>query len=270
MSPFHSSSSVRTYYEVHGDEESFPVVLIHPIGGNVLIWRHEIPLLTKSGFRVIAYELRGHYRTEIGKIKAFTMQDLANDLFLLLEHLKIKKCAIIGHSIGGIIGSIYASQHSEKVDALILINSSPKQFHYEDLEKHFENREIAVNSGIEALVEHLLNEFEARDLWKDKKHSAFFREIVGKTSIAGFVAATVALYSIPENLVQRLRAANCSVLTIVGSDDRVFMRLAKETKEEMPELELKVLYGSDHWEVIEKPKKMYDIMMDFLSRKVKK
>jgi pimeloyl-ACP methyl ester carboxylesterase len=52
----------------------------------------------------------------------------------------------------------------------------------------------------------------------------------------------------------------------VGSDDDVFMRLLKETKEEMPEMELKVLDGSDHWVIIEKPKEMYDILMSFLGK----
>jgi hypothetical protein len=34
------------------------------------------------------------------------------------------------------------------------------------------------------------------------------------------------------------------------------MRLLKETKEEMPKLEVKILKGSDHWVVIEKPKEI--------------
>jgi pimeloyl-ACP methyl ester carboxylesterase len=56
------------------------------------------------------------------------------------------------------------------------------------------------------------------------------------------------------------------VFAIVGSDDDVFMRLLKETKEDMPVLELKVLEGCDHWMIIEKPDEMYDILMEFLGR----
>ena len=71
--------AVNTYYEDHGDAQSYPLVLIHPIGGNILIWHHEIPLLLKSGFRVIAYEIRGHYRTGMGKVGAYAMQDLVTE-----------------------------------------------------------------------------------------------------------------------------------------------------------------------------------------------
>lgn len=201
----------------------------------------------------------------MGPAKAYAMRELVNDLGQLLEHLNIKKCMIIGHSIGGIIASIYAAQSPDVVDAIVLINSSPKQFQEGDLEKHFNTRRIAVKEGIAALAEQELRRFdESRDLFKNKKYSDFFREMFTKTSADGFVAATLALYTIPENVVEQLQSSKCKVLAIVGSDDDVFMRLLKETKEEMPEMELRVLQGSDHWVVTEKPKEMYDTLMEFL------
>ena len=266
-SSYFLADTIKTYYEDHGDNKSYPLILIHPIGGNILIWHHEISLLLKSGFRVIAYEIRGHNRTNMGRVGAYAMQDLVNDLRQLVEHLSIKRCSIIGHSIGGIIASMYAAQYPRNVDAIILINSSPKKFKEKDLEKHFKTREVAITQGIEALVEYKLRSFdETRDLLKDKRHSDLFRDVFSKTSVNGLVAATIALYTIPENVVGKLQTSHCKVFAIVGSDDDVFMRLLKETKEEMPEMELKVLDGSDHWVVIEKPKEMYDILMSFLGK----
>jgi pimeloyl-ACP methyl ester carboxylesterase len=75
-----AADKINTYCEDHGDTKSCPLILIHPIGGNVLIWHHEISLLLKSWFRVIAYEIRGHHRTNMGKVGAYTIQDLVNDL----------------------------------------------------------------------------------------------------------------------------------------------------------------------------------------------
>ena len=266
-SSYFLADTIKTYYEDHGDNKSYPLILIHPIGGNILIWHHEISLLLKSGFRVIAYEIRGHNRTNMGRVGAYAMQDLVNDLHQLVEHLSIKRCSIIGHSIGGIIASMYAAQYPRNVDAIILINSSPKKFKEKDLEKHFKTREVAITQGIEALVEYKLRSFdETRDLLKDKRHSDLFREVLSKTSVNGLVAATIALYTIPENVVGKLQTSHCKVFAIVGSDDDVFMRLLKETKEEMPEMELKILDGSDHWVIIEKPKEMYDILMSFLGK----
>lgn len=67
-------------------------------------------------------------------------------------------------------------------------------------------------------------------------------------------------------MVEKLKTSQCKIFAIVGSVDDAFMRLVKETKEEIPEMELKVLDGSDHWIIIEKPDEMYDILMEFLGK----
>jgi len=267
MPPFLSADTIDIYYEDHGDNKAYPLVLIHPIGGNILIWHREIPLLVKNGFRIIAYEIRGHHRTAMGPAKAYAMRELVDDLALLLKHLNIKKCAIIGHSIGGIIASMYASEYPETVDAIILLNSSPKPFQEADLEKHFTTRRTAVKEGMGALAEHGLRRFdESRDLFKSKKHSDYFREMFTKTSVDGFVAATLALYTIPKDVVQRLRSNGTEILAIVGSNDDVFMRLLSETKAAIPGMELRILEGSDHWMIIEKPEEGLEMLVDFLKK----
>src|SRR5690606_30763583 len=104
-------------------------------------------------------------------------------------------------------------------------NSSPKQFQEADLEKHFTTRRIAIKEGITALAEHGMKSFESRDLFRNKEHSDFFREMFTKTSVDGFVAATLALYTIPKDLVQRLRSNGTRIFAVVGRNDDVFMRL---------------------------------------------
>jgi 3-oxoadipate enol-lactonase len=265
--PCFSADTVDIYYEDHGDSASYPLVLIHPIGGNILIWNKEIELLPGQGFRVIAYEIRGHNRTAMGLAKAYALSDLVNDLNLLLKHLTIKRCTIIGHSIGGIVASMYAANYPAEVDAIVLLNSSPKQFQEADLEKHFNTRRIAIKEGIHTLAEHGLKRFdESRDLFKSKEHSDFFRKMFTMTSVDGFVAATLSLYTIPKDVVGKLRVNGCKIFAIVGNDDDVFMRLLKETKEELPEMELRILDGSDHWMIIEKPDEGLEMLVDFLKK----
>jgi 3-oxoadipate enol-lactonase len=262
-----SADTIDIYYEDHGNSESYPLVLIHPIGGNILIWHQEIPRLVKEGFRVVAYEIRGHYRTAMGPAKAYAMRELVNDLILLLEHCNITKCTIVGHSIGGIIASMYAAQSPNSVDSIVLINSSPKPFQEADLEKHFATRRIAIKEGMVELAEHGLKRFdESRALFKNKKHSDYFREMFTKTSVEGFVAATLALYTIPTDVVQKLRSSGTKMFAIVGSNDDTFMRLLSETKEAIPEMELKILEGSDHWMIIEKPEEGLELFVDFLEK----
>jgi 3-oxoadipate enol-lactonase len=145
-----SKDASKIYYETFGDGSLYPIILIHPIGGNIDIWEHEIQFILKKGFRVIAYEIRGHNRSSMGGKRDFTLYDLSEDLHMLVEELKIKKCTLVGHSIGGAIASLYAKQHLRNVDAIIFINSSSKRIPNKDLEKHYTTRKIAISEGMAA------------------------------------------------------------------------------------------------------------------------
>ena len=85
--------SLNIYYEIYGNEKSYPVVLMLPLGGNIEIWKEEISLILKSEkYKIIAYELLGHHRSNMGDNPNFTLEDLANDWYILLNQLRISRC----------------------------------------------------------------------------------------------------------------------------------------------------------------------------------
>jgi 3-oxoadipate enol-lactonase len=239
------------YYEVHGEDLGQTAVLIHPIGGNTEIWNDEIRIMRDQGSRVIAYDLRGHGRSEIGKIHPYTMQDLVNDLRNLLNHLQVGKCTLIGHSIGGQIACIFAVSCPERVNGLIIISSSSEPIPDKDLEKHHDTRRIAREKGMEALAEETMQEHEiARQAFENKAKRNTFTKIFTKTTVEGFSAATVALYSIPSGISRRLAALSIPISGIVGTDDEVFVRLMNQMRAEIPRLNLMTIKG-DHWVIVE-------------------
>lgn len=263
-----SSDASKIYYESFGDERSYPIILIHPIGGNIDIWEHEIQFILKRGFRVIAYELRGHNKTSIGSKRDFTMYDLADDLHILIDELKIKRFTLIGHSIGGAIGSLYAKQYPHNVDAIIFINSVSKRISDKDLEKHYTTRKIAASEGMAALAEwNKENNKDAKKTFEDQKTWNYFKEIFTKTSVEGFVAATKALYTMPdgkEDVTLALKDGRIKLFGIVANDDRVFLKLMQDMKKDIPDLEIRVIYGCDHWMIVENPEAVDKALAEFL------
>lgn len=239
------------YYEVHGEETERVVVLIHPIGGNTEIWNDEIKIMLKRRIRVIAYDLRGHGRSEIGKIQPYTMHDLVNDLRNLLNHLGVEKCSFVGHSIGGQISCIFAVTYPDRVQGLIIISSSSESIPDLDLEKHHGTRRLAREKGMEALAEETMSEHEvAREAFQNKRKRETFTRIFTKTTVEGFSSATVALYSIPRSVTKSLGALSIPISGIVGSDDEVFVRLMKQMQKEIPRMKLRIVQG-DHWVIVE-------------------
>ena len=263
-----SKDASKIHYETFGDERSYPIILIHPIGGNIDIWEHEIQFILKRGFRVIAYELRGHNKSSIGSKRDFTMYDLADDLHILIDELRIKRCTLIGHSIGGAIASLYAKQYPHNVDAIIFINSASKRIPDKDLEKHFTTRKIAASEGMAALAEwNKENNKDAKKTFEDQKTWNYFKEIFTKTSVEGFVAATKALYTMPdgkEDVTLALKDSRIKLFGIVANDDRVFLKLMQEMKKDIPDLEIRVIYGCDHWMIVENPEAVDKALAEFL------
>jgi pimeloyl-ACP methyl ester carboxylesterase len=232
-----------------------PIILIHPIGGNVDIWEREIPFIQKRAFRVIAYELRGHNRSSIGLKRDFTMHDLSLDLRRLIDELKIRKCILLGHSIGGSVASLYAKQYPNSVDAIIFINSASKRIPDKALEIHKSTRKIAVSEGMAALAEwEKENNKDAKKTFEDQNTWNYFKKVFTKTSVEGFVAATDALYTMPEgkeDVTLALKDNRIRVFGIVAKDDNVFLKLMQDMKKDIPNLEIRVIGGCDHWMIVE-------------------
>ena len=259
-------NDLKIYYETYGDEKSYPIVLIHPLGGNIKIWEEEISLILRSGnYRIIAYEIRGHYRSNMGKSDSFTMDDLANDLDKLLNELKIRKCTLVGHSIGGKIAAVYAKHNSDKIDAIIFISGSSIPIPEDALEDSIAI-EIATTKGMDAVAEYERQQKYGKEkAFQDEKEWNYFKEIFTKTSIKGFIAARNALRTMPNDINNVLKNANCNLYGIVGSQDDVFMNLKNKMKQEIPKFKLKIIEGEGHWLILHNPVALDKALEEFLN-----
>jgi pimeloyl-ACP methyl ester carboxylesterase len=113
-------NGLKMYYEVHGSGD--PVVLLHgsfmTISNN---WTEWIGELSKTR-KVIAVEMQGHGRTADIK-RDFSYENLADDVAVLLDYLKIPNADLIGYSMGGGVAMQCAIRHPEKVRKVVSISA---------------------------------------------------------------------------------------------------------------------------------------------------
>jgi pimeloyl-ACP methyl ester carboxylesterase len=112
-------NNIRLYHEIYGQGE--PLVLIH--GGLTTIGEMQewVQQLAKTR-RVIAVEMQGHGRTA-DTDRPMSFATMGDDIAALLDHLKIPKADLVGHSFGGAIAIRAAIQHLDKVRRLVVISS---------------------------------------------------------------------------------------------------------------------------------------------------
>jgi len=143
------SGDLDIYYEDMGDPNHPAVLLIMGLGAQLLLWRKGFcEKLVDQGLRVIRYDNRdvglsskvtGRHtgaalpprmvRSFLGKPSpaVYTLEDMADDAAALLDHLGIEDAHIVGGSMGGMIGQIFAARFPQRTRTLGIIFSSNNQ-----------------------------------------------------------------------------------------------------------------------------------------------
>ncbi|HEY0772452.1 MAG TPA: alpha/beta hydrolase [Nocardioidaceae bacterium] len=129
-------------YQTFGDPGAEPLLLVMGLGGPMTWWDPEFcQMLADRGFFVIRYDNRDTGRsTKVSgrinrrKIAAsfaglkpqtpYTMQDLADDGFLLLDHLELDAAHVVGISMGGMIVQTMALSQPKRILSLTSIMST--------------------------------------------------------------------------------------------------------------------------------------------------
>ena len=116
-------NGIKIWYASFGRGE--PVLLIHGGLANSNYWGHQVRALQKH-YRVVVMDSRGHGRSSRNE-QPYGYDLMASDVLALMDHLGIKKAAIVGWSDGAIIGLDIAMHHPERVSRLFAFaaNSDP-------------------------------------------------------------------------------------------------------------------------------------------------
>ena len=123
QSGFAPVNGIKVWYATFGRGE--PVLLLHGGLANANYWGHQVRALQRH-YQVIVMDSRGHGRSSRNQ-EPYGYDLMASDVVALLDHLKIRKAAIVGWSDGAIIGLDIAMKHPERVSKLFAFaaNSDP-------------------------------------------------------------------------------------------------------------------------------------------------
>ena len=123
--PFVTSDGARLHVVERGRGPA--IVLVHGVALSAQCWNNQLADLSGEA-RVIAYDLRGHGESTLGR-DALTLDRLALDLGELINDRELGDAVLIGHSLGGMVAlrmlaGLPASPAGNRVAALGLVATS--------------------------------------------------------------------------------------------------------------------------------------------------
>jgi pimeloyl-ACP methyl ester carboxylesterase len=199
--------------ELHLEEEGTgpAVLLIHGFASRLeRNWRSTgwIDALVRGGFRVVAYDQRGHgASTKLYDAEAYATERLADDAVAVLDGLGITRSSLFGYSMGARVALETAIRSPARVGALVLSGMGSA----------FRDLGGPAREGREAVAAAL----EAEDPADAPQEGLDYRSFAEKTG--GDLRALAACWRRPSRRVTdaELAAIGCPTLFVVGDRDEL-------------------------------------------------
>jgi 3-oxoadipate enol-lactonase len=118
---FAQVNGLRLAYGDRGREHETALLLVHGFPLDRRLWAAQVDPFANMT-RVISPDLRGHGRSQVVP-GPFTMEQHADDLAALLDHLKVRQTVVAGLSMGGYVAFAFWRRYPQRVRGLILADT---------------------------------------------------------------------------------------------------------------------------------------------------
>lgn len=254
-------NGLRAAYEVGGKGPD--VLLIHGWMASKRYWHEAGDHLPK--FRIWALDLYGYGDSEKPAI-GYTLEEYSAFLIRFLDSVKVTKCAVVGHSMGGAIAARAVIEEPSRFWALGLVDAAlagiirtPQPWSSEplmrmfmrlaDTSRSFGHMTITGMFGVRAPESRIILE-EARKA--DIMAASLCGEMMSKSTDWGGL--------------ERLRVPS---VMIYGEEDFLTARgMDREIASLLPRVETHYIKDCGHLPMLEKPEDFYGILRNFLERSI--
>lgn len=239
------SDGVRIRYIDQGTGE--PIILLHGLGGSVESWS-TVGILQDlaSDHRVIAFDARGHGKSDKPHDPKLYGRQMALDVVRLLDHLGIRRAHVVGYSLGGMLTSQLLTLRPDRFITATLIAGGGRFGVSPEAEREMEQQAQEVEA--ECVSRSLIIALAPADMPKptDDRIKELSKECFADSTRDRFATAAL-MRSRSDQVVSPAVAARITVPTlgIVGSVDG--MKRALDSLAAMrPDVKIVVVDGATH------------------------
>lgn len=237
-----------------------PLLLVHAFPLSSAMWQPQIEGLTPS-YRVIAPDLRGFGASPLGSAHP-SLDQHADDLARLLDHLAIDRVIFGGLSMGGYIAFAFWRRYRERVQALILADTRPQPDTDEGKNVREQNARLAETRGAAAIADQMLPKLLSDNAPGELR--AQVRQMIEANQPEGIAAALRAMAARVDSS-DLLATIDVPALIVVGMEDTLTApSVARDMHEDIPISRLVEIPNAAHLPNLEQPERFNAALREFL------
>jgi 3-oxoadipate enol-lactonase len=250
------------HYEDSGARDGQAIAFSNSLGTDLRIW-DELVRRLPSDLRIIRYDTRGHGLSEATP-GPYAMKTLAEDLAALLDHVGVKRAAVVGLSVGGMVAQGLAALRPDLVSALVLMDTA----HKIGTEEGWNGRIGTVREkGMGAVADGILAGWFTEAYRTGRPDFEGYRAMLLRNDIEGYTGVCAALRD--TDLTESTRALKVPTLCIAGEHDATTSpALMRTTADLIAGARLEVIRDAGHIPCVERPKEVAALIVGFLKEAV--
>ncbi len=239
-----------------------PVVAFsHSISTDMGMWAPQVDALSGS-YRILRFDTRGHGASGVSPAP-YSLDQLADDLYALLQVLDVERTHLVGLSMGGMIGQTFALKHPEMLHGLVLADTSARMGP-ESGPIWDERVATARTLGMEAHVEPTIGRwFTPGFISAHPEVVDPVRAMIRRTPVEGYVGCGLAIKEL--DVLDRLPGISVPTLVMVGDQDPATpVEASRAIHARIPGSRLATIPSASHLSNLEQPKEFNRLLLGFL------
>ena len=217
-------------------------------------------------YRVIAYDHRGQGQSEVTK-NGYDMDTLTHDALAVLNELGVERCHFAGLSMGGFVAMRMAIRHPERMQSLILLETSAQAEPQENVPRYRMLNTMVRLFGAGAVKGPVMKIMFGQSFLQDEDRrdlrQKWARELTAnKRSITRAVKGVIDRDAVSAD---QLATIHCPTLIVVGEEDVATVPEKSEyMAEHIPGARLVRIPRAGHTSTVEEPQQVNQALDQFL------
>lgn len=242
-----------------------PIIFLHAFPLNRTMWAEQEKALS-SQFRVVTIDLRGHGESD-APLWRYTLDQAADDVIGLLDHLSIRQAIFVGLSMGGYILFALYRKYADRVKGLVLADTRAQADTTEGKEARFQMAQTAYKKGPSAIADIMIPKLLSPASVQTKPELVRgVRRMIEGNQISGIAGDLMAMAERPDS-VTLLKHITCPTQIIVGELDLPTPPAdAKLMADWIPNAHLVIIPEAAHLSNLEQPNPFNETVLSFVTR----